>query len=175
MRVLAFLVAILAVVVACAGDQGYELKFWPGSGVELDGRTVRVEPHPCGSAAIARVSRVPPLVPVGPLIPDRIVEVSLTGEVMRRWAVPIDSIPVELVGDRVLVTDGDRNYWIGIDGSLEIGPTKSPGPPEHASCNGDLRPEFGQTLHDPPFTQCQTLRDSASGKPRTLAFEGVCS
>ena len=149
--------------------QVYELLFWPGVNMRQDVRVVRISEHPCGTVAVARVRTMPSLKRGQPLEPERVVELATGGKVLRRWGTPVDSTPVGISGNRLLVRSGQIKLWIGLDGRITTANAQLVLPiPEQAVC-GTSR-EFG----DSGYVECWRFRDLETGKHRLLSFEGVC-
>src|SRR6185503_18611271 len=99
----------------------YELLFWPGRNAKRDIRVVRIEDHPCGTVAVARVRTMPSFKKGQALEPERVVEFTKGAKVLRRWAIPVDSTPIGISGDRLLVRFGEHRLWIAADGTIVSG------------------------------------------------------
>ena len=148
----------------------YELLFWPGRNAKRDTRVVRIEDHPCGTVAVARVRTMPSFKKGQALEPERVAEFTKGAKVLRRWAIPVDSTPIGISGDRLLVRFGVHRLWIAADGAIASADSQPlPASPEPAEC-GTLH-EFGDSTH----VQCLRFRDLETGKFRFLSFEGVCT
>lgn len=156
----------------------YEFSFWPGADAKFDKRVVRVSPHPCGEVAIARVTSIPPFGNDRTLQPDKVVEFSPAGKVLRRWAIPVDTAPVGIRDNRLLIKtfgypsyDDRVQFWIGVDGSIatENNPV-STSQPSRATCEN-----LGQEFKNSGYKQCWRYKDLTSGNSRILAYEGICS
>ena len=154
-----------------SAQQAYDLSFWPGPNAEKDRRFLQFDDHPCGKIAVARVVSLPPPRKGQALEPERVVEISPKGAVVRRWPMPVDYSPVAIEGNRILVQYGQASQlWVDTQGNISS-PSK-PIPleiPERASCPR-LR-EFGNSA----YAGCWTFHDRKAHKPRILAFEGVCT
>ena len=148
----------------------YELLFWPGRNAKRDKRVVRIEDHPCGTVAVARVTTMPSLKKGQALEPERVVEFTNGAKVLRRWAIPVDSTPIGISGDCLLLRFGEDRLWIAADGTIANAESQlPPASPEPAEC-GTLH-EFG----DSAYVQCLRFRDLETGKYRFLSFEDVCT
>ena len=159
-----------AATVAADQPRVYELHFWPGPNAEHDSRVVRLSNHPCGTVAVARVKTVPPLRKGERIEPERVVELAAGGTVLRRWAIPVDSTPIGVSGNRLLVRFGEIKLWLGLDGRIATAEDHpAPPVPEQARCGRVV--EFGNSA----FVQCLRFRDLQSGKYRLLVFQGVCT
>jgi hypothetical protein len=167
--------AVLLLFAAWSGSSAedptvYELRFWPGKGVEKDPRYVSTVDHPCGKIVVARVRALPPVQLVSTLRPERVIEVGLSGRVIRRWPIPVDASPIALRGTSLRVESGTLKLWVTPQGAIT--PYKgvlSLPEPEPASCSP--RREFG----DSAYVQCRRFRDVSSGEYRILSFEGMCT
>jgi len=172
------LLRVAAVLVLCAPSPGspaddavaYELRFWPGKGVEKDPRYVSTEDHPCGKVVVARVRALPLVGQVSALLPERVIELGSNGNVIRRWPVPVDASPIGLSGPNLLVESGTLRFWVTSQGTITAYKRALALPePEPVSCSPSR--EFGDSV----YVQCRKYRDVSSGKYRILSFEGVCS
>ena len=148
----------------------YELLFWTGPNAKRDRRVVRIADHPCGTVAVARVKTMPSFKRGQALEPERVVEFAKGEKVLRRWAIPVDSTPIGISADRLLVRFGEYRLWIAVDGTIASAENQHlPASPERAEC-GTSR-EFGNSA----YVQCLRFRDLETGKYRFLSFEGVCT
>ena len=168
------MVAILGLFITSPGSIGseaavYEFEFWPGKGAEKDPRFVATKDHPCGSVVLARVSSLPLFRQGAALIPELVMELSSSGEVIRRWPMPVDGRPIGLSGVDLLVKEAFE-FWVTPQGA--IAPYKdnlSLPKPEPIACKPS------RASGDSAYVQCQRFRDLVSGKGRILSFEGVCT
>jgi hypothetical protein len=113
--------AIILAGIAVAELPVYEFSFWPGADAKFDKRVVRLSMHPCGEVAIARVTSIPPLGKERTLQPEKVVEFSPEGKVLRRWAIPVDTLPISIQDNRLLIQLASANpdrFWISMDGSI---------------------------------------------------------
>ena len=169
---IAVVFALFAALSGSAAEDStvYELRFWPGKGVERDPRYVSTADHPCGKVVVARVYAMPPVEPKSALVPERVLEVDSSGKVIRRWPMPVDASPIALRGTRLLVETGELKFWITPQGAIiPYGPISALPAPEPVSCSHSA--EFG----DSDYVQCRKFRDLSSGKDRIVSFEGPCS
>lgn len=181
MRMLGFIVllslscltTIVSTTVAAEKPTVYELSFWPGTEAESDSRVVKLSHHPCGMVAVARVTTMPPLKGDRSLEPEKVVEFSATGQVLRRWATPVDSTPIAIRGDRLLVevaaTEPVR-IWIDIDGKIAPGDSNITAAISPVACKNIF-----QEFENSAYASCWRYQDLESGNFRILGFEGVCS
>jgi hypothetical protein len=172
LRLLLPLTVLSTVSAAFAADSRptYELRFWPGPNAKSDSRVIQIVEHPCGSVAIARVKSLPPPKKGQVLNPERVVELSPRGEVVRRWAMPVDFSPMGVRGDSIVVQLGQSRLWLDLNGNISTVEENIAIPhPEAAQC--DKLREFGNSA----YARCWRYRDLQNGHPRVLAYEGVCT
>jgi hypothetical protein len=159
-----------------------EFQFFANPDLPQDPRVVRVLPHPCGAAAIARVTAMPKINSTGYLSPDKVVEIvppsrdmrSLAESVtLRRWAKPIDSEVIALEGDRILVNVGQgKFYWIEPSGNFQLQPSAMDVPkPEAYATDLGKHPEFSNS----GYARVWRFQDLNSGKQRVIIYEANCS
>ena len=181
-RVLALLGATVtscAFPTRSASEETLELLFWAGEGARGDPRVADVSSHCCcsGDVAVARVSQLPLPGAGGPLEPELAVELGETGEVLRRWPLPVDLIVAGVAGDRILVplapmltAATDRAILISPDGA--VAPTTvPPGLTTPALHVCPVIPDFGES----EYLRCWEFRDLSSGQVWRLAFQGPCT
>lgn len=154
-----------------AQAQTYELHFWPGETVEQDSRVVQIAPHPCGTVAVASVATMPTLGDEA-LKPERVVEFSADGEILNQWAIPVDTYPLGIQGDRVLINFYESPpLWIGLDSSITVSESAISLPPaELIECDFSA-----EAFPNSAYAVCTRYPDLYSGESRLLSFEGVCT
>jgi len=106
-----------------------------------------------------------------PIEPELVWEVTATGRPLRRWRTPVDSVPVGVQGDRLLVRNPVVKLWITVDGDLawfRKGDRMS-SEPERIQC--PKTKVFGESA----YTECGLFRDIASGKRRILIYQAICT
>jgi hypothetical protein len=157
---------------AGAADALVEIPLWKGPGAESDPRVVYIDGHPCGEVAFARVKELPE-VDSKVLEPEKVLEITSTGERLRIWSAPVDSYPVAIDGDFLIARLGYSYYRIGIDRSIRLldsAPgTAELGELEHQPC--PALEDFGESV----FVRCAKFANANGGAPRVLAFQGVCT
>jgi hypothetical protein len=171
-RVLAWLMASLAYgVLGHAEDaQVYELDFWPGPNVGSDNRVIQLALHPCGEVAVARVTSLPRPEKGQTLEPELVLELAQNGAVLQRWSMPVDYTPIGIRGSQILVELRKSRLWLDLkDGIARAKDINIKGEPQPVKC--ETPKDFGNSA----YAKCWRFRDLATGKPRTLAFQGVCS
>jgi hypothetical protein len=163
------LLACLTIASALCGAAGAEsFRFWPGKGASSAPGFKRMWEHPCGEVAEAEVSKLP-LTTYRPLQPDLVVELNRRGKVVRRWPAPVDYVVHTIKGDELLVTAGDRGFWIRPDGRFRRASTIPPASETLTAC--DLTHVFGKSA----YNQCSIFTDLAGGKKRKLGYQGICT
>src|SRR5262245_57191120 len=118
---------LLSMTVSLQG-RTFEMEFWAGPCAEKDPRVVSVREHgPCsGKVALARITVMPAHSDKATLRPELAVELSASGSIIRRWSLPVDSVVVAVVGQRLIIPVGERSLgekaW-SISTSGEVGQT----------------------------------------------------
>ncbi len=169
MRKAVQLLACLLFAGGVSGALGAEsFGFWPGKGVTKAPGFERMSEHPCGEAAYAKVSKLPTKAD-GPLISEVAVELDRRGKVIGRWPMPVDYTPHALRGAELLVTAGDGGFWIRPNGSFTRATALPASEATQVDCN--LKHVFGESV----YAGCSVFVDVASGKKRTLGYQGVCT
>jgi hypothetical protein len=159
--------ASLAIAIAATAS-AETFRFWPGKGASSAPGFKGMSDHPCGEVAEAEVSKLPSP-NYEPLGPDLVVELNRRGKVIRRWPAPVDHNISAVKGDKILVTAGERAFWIRPDGSFKKEAVIPQSSVTLAEC--DLTSVFGKSA----YARCAIYRDLATGKKRTLGYQGVCS
>jgi hypothetical protein len=137
-----------------------------------DSRIVREERHPCGAAAIARVTTLPNVDTQDGLIPDKVVEVDDQNNTLRRWAKPVDSEMIAVAGDRILVDIGDKKrYWIDSTGNFQR-QTDSISP---ATPTFDSRIKTHPEFKNSGYAGLWRFSDLNAGNSRRIIYEGNCT
>lgn len=150
--------------------QSFEFAFWPSPAASSDPRVKEIAEHPCGSVAIARVRTIPPYKRDDVLVPERILETGPSGKVVRRWVMPVDGSVRGVVGDRLVIHYDSRLYEIRPDGRIALWTSKRSLPePVLGVCNVPTE------LLPSDYAMCGRFIDLATGKPRQLSYEGVCT
>jgi hypothetical protein len=165
------LVLLTCFVGLSASAQSFEFSFWSSARAARDPRVVRIEEHPCGTVAIANVSVIPRYKQDGVLIPERVLEVSASGNIIRRWWLPTDSRIQGITGDTLTIEHASKTYAVRPGGKVRyLKPASdSPAEDERPSCNvpSELLPS--------DYAVCQVFKDTKSKFPRKLAYETVCT
>jgi hypothetical protein len=154
-----------------------EVRVWAGPNARSDPRVVEImEHHACGAdVAVIRVDRLPPRRRGAALAPELVVEFSQDGDVIRRWSMPVDSIVIGVLGERIVVPRSDAGagadvLTIGEEGDLFV--TAMAHMPEFGKpvpCPS--LPEFGASA----YLRCFEHRDIVSGQVRRIAYQGPCN
>jgi len=178
------LIILVLGVVGCSpamrGDV-VQVRFWAGDGAKDDPRVVDVTPHYSCAAdvAVARIAVLPRAGEKGPLEPERVVEVSNAGDIIRRWSMPVDLIVAAVKGEHILVplapmeaAPSARGLLISPQGTATLTevPPQLPEPIPY-ECPDSLNREFGTSA----YLRCFEFHDLATGDVRRLAFQGPCT
>jgi hypothetical protein len=150
----------------------YELRFWMGEGAAQADGFVRSTGHPCGEVAIARVTKMPAYSRNQPLQPERVLELSASGEVLQQWTIPVDSYPLAIQERFILIEANGEQLWIEPNGTIggeDPGDLNSLPRPEAVTTR--QLTEFGESA----YAKAWKYVDLQTNHGRILAFEGVCS
>ena len=161
------------------GADEVDLSFWAGKGAKTDKRVLKIMPHCCcsGDIAVARLSRLPLPGEKDPLEPELVLELTESGEVLRRWPLPVDMRILAVEGDQILIpiaprTGSNSVMGIFISSQGEVLKTVIPSnltEPVIYKC--PPLPEFGRSA----YVRCWIFRDLSNGKTRRLAYQGPCT
>jgi hypothetical protein len=154
-------------------SEATEFRFMVGDTNKIkDPRIVSEGTHPCGTAAIARVTILPNVDTKDGLIPDKVVEVDEQNNTIRRWAKPLDSELIAVAGDRILVDIGDKKrYWIDPTGNFQRQTDSiSPAMPTFDS-RVKTHPEFKNS----GYAGLWRFSDLNAGNNRRIIYEGNCT
>jgi len=143
----------------------FEMEFWAGPDAEKDPRVVRVREHgPCsGKVALARITVMPPPSDKAALRPELAVEISSSGSIIRHWSLPVDSVVVAVVGQRLIIplgkgSAGEKAWSISTSGELE--PTTVPAKTNlERSVKCPVIPDFKGAY----YVRCWEFNDIAPG------------
>ncbi len=163
----AFLLVALGVASFSAERFELELLFWPGESANKDPRFVAIAEHPCGKVARARVTTIP--VQGGALVAE-VVEVNSDGKIIQRWPIPVDSHPIAVSGERLLLDTNDLKFWVDLSGTIARYDGKESLPqPGTAPCQ--RASDFKKTAS----FSCQVFTDLVSRKERIIQFQTPCT
>lgn len=166
--------SVSAAAFAAMTDKTWQLSFWING--EVEGVTeADVFTHPCGATVLLAVSSIP----IGrPNIDtDQVVEFDAAGRIVREWRTPVDSPPVAVDGETLVVSDWiegkPRSLAILPSGQIDDFATPSAAPPEGAElqCPSAVVSHFG----DSDYLRCERWTDRSSGTERLMAYEGPCT
>lgn len=133
-------------------------------------------PHPCGSVLTLRASRMP----VG-LLDFRVLwayELSQSGQILARWPLPVDAVPLGTDGDRLIVRQSQYESVVVITQESGIGVPLKDLPSFDDSA--PYRSMVACPLSSAPSEVssgyvCATFIEEESGAGRTIAFPPVCT
>lgn len=178
--VVAELLMVLAASTATA-DPAMEapvIGFWAGPGAENDKRVIKIEDHHAcsGRRAYAHVIEMPDPESNGSLQPELVVELSLSGAVIRQWAMPIDETVLGIRGDRIIVsygedpTDEAKVLMISLNRSFSVASL----PSMLKTSNAFECPHLTQ-FGDSAYIRCFEYFDPESNEVHRLAYQGPCT
>lgn len=169
-----FRLLILALATGLAANsalaQTFELRFWPSSDAAKDPRVIRIDEHPCGEVAVARVSVIPPYKKGAALTPERVLETSTSGKVIRRWWLPTDSFIRAIRGNTLTIEHASKVYEVQPGGRISPIPLRAF--PEKAQKPGCKVPA---ELLPSDYAVCEVFKDTMTRLPRLLAYEAACT
>jgi hypothetical protein len=167
---LSTLIVFLALTASAVSAQPFELSFWPSENAKGDPRVVRLESHPCGEVAVARVTAIPPFKKGAALTPELVLETSPTGKVIRRWWLPTDSSIRAIRGDTLTIQYYSKLYTVRPGGRIsELALAEFSDEVQRSRCK--VPPE----LLPSDYATCEVFNDTKTNLPRRLAYEGICS
>ena len=159
-----------ALAVSPAFAQSFELSFWPSPAAAKDPRVIRIDDHPCGQVAVALVSVVPPYKRGRTLTPERVLEVSTSGKVIRRWWLPTDSFIRAIRGNTLTIEHASKVYQVWPGGRISLLPLRDfPKEVRKPTC------EVPAELLPSDYAVCHVFTDTQTRLPRLLAYEAVCT
>ena len=157
--------------------EGLPLSFWPGPEARSDTTLAPlIHDHPCGYALVAIASRMPALDDTRTQ-PERVQELSPTGELILEWRMPIDNVVQAISRDRLIVPHRYSTRTGSLfEAALLIGP------------NGDYTVASRRSYPEPKYQECPVPPDEPSAyrgcwqyedletkKPRLLVYDGPCT
>jgi hypothetical protein len=147
-----------------------QLPFWPGADAAKDARTVAIVDHPCGKVVVARVTVLPSHSKRGALIPEVAAELNARGGVVARWPMPVDSYPIAVEGEKLLLRTGDIKLWVNPRGVVTRYAGKDSIP---SSADVPCARTAGTSTSE--YVVCRSLPDLRSGRNRIVRFESPCT
>jgi hypothetical protein len=169
-----FRLLILALATGLAAStvpaQTFELNFWPSPEAAKDPRVIRIDEHPCGEVAVARVSVIPPYKKGAVLTPERVLETSRSGKVISRWWLPTDSFIRAIRGNTLTIEHASKIYEVQPGGRISHIPMRAfPEEAQKPNCKvpAELLPS--------DYAICEVFKDAKTTLSRLLAYEVVCT
>jgi hypothetical protein len=156
------------VSVSFAAVKSFEFNFWTSQATESDKRVLRLDAHPCGEVAVARLSQLPKYSKQSGLIPERVFELNQSGKILKQWSIPIDSDLRAIQGDALYLDLHQKSYRIALNRRV----TLAKNPPKRT------KPQVVQCTSPFPLSsdgECLAHKDAITGKTRILYYETVCS
>jgi hypothetical protein len=172
-----FLLLLTGATKAAESPGVFEVRVWAGANAKADPRVVEiVEHHACtGDVAIIRVDRMPSPRRKATLDPELVVELSQTGEIIRRWPMPIDSTVAAISGGQIIVPRGDARGGAEALGITETGDLLLTTVPASADFGKWIKCPPIREFRDSAYLRCFEHRDLGSGQTRRLAYQGPCT
>ncbi|MCW6050869.1 hypothetical protein QUB60_20100 [Microcoleus sp. A2-C5] len=151
--------------------QTAEFYFMVNDKVKPDPRVIKISRHPCGKAALARVTSLPDVDTKGYLSSDKVVEVDPRNNRIQRWAKPVDSAIVAIDGDRILVDADKKLYWIKPSGNFQLQPNQIAAKEPIFESRVKDHPEFKNS----GYAGLWRFQDLKTGKTRKIIYEANCT
>lgn len=130
-------------------------------------------PHPCGRVLTLRSSTVP--IDLAMFRIYSAVELSDSGNVLARWPLPVDAMPVGVMRDRLSIrmADSGETAYLLTSGRIGLpvegaGPEESQITPDHVACPSSQEDSVSQYA-------CVQLSDPSSGRVRVIAYPPICT
>ena len=89
-RVTLILLLLISIAPAYSVEKSIEFHFWTSKATKNDNRVIRIDEHPCGEVAAARILKMPRYSKKSGLIPERVFELNRSGRTIRQWSMPVD-------------------------------------------------------------------------------------
>jgi hypothetical protein len=167
------LLAIAAsMLLGCARSQSVTIEVWAdrhGAMTQAEAEARGISLHPCGASKRVRVSRLAPDNVKGT---NTVVELDANGQVLNRWATPIDVMPVAVRGRLLYVATQAEVLEISIEGNVRVVPRLARDPGRHEVCQQAL--DSYRKEHN-TADACWIYLDSDTGQSRNIAFPLICT
>ena len=164
-------IALAAILLAAASAETFEVTLWANDeSVDTLPNVVSSSSHPCGAAAVVRLTSMPPYRrDEGALGTELIVETGTDGQEIGRWSVPLEYEPIAISGSEILIDLPRQRLWIGAGGSIRR--------------EGDSRryPALAAiecpaaVLEESAYAQCAAMTDLGDGRRRLIRYEAPCT
>lgn len=151
---------------------GLPLNFWAGPKADEN----QTAPHPCSGVILDFVKSIPS--PSDPIMqPEKVFELDPSGEVIKQWWVPVDSVVFGIAGEQLLIpTDIGREerassvyLAIGPQGDFQVVPFHELSQRNIVDC------PKSKNLPTSDSMWCWEIVDKLSGKARRIAYDGPCT
>lgn len=164
-------IAAAALLLGTAGAETFEVTLWANDdSVDALPNVISSSSHPCGAAAVVRLSSMPPYRrDEGALGTELIVETGADGGEIGRWSVPLDYEPVAISGSELLLDLHSQRLWIGTDGSIRREGERR----RHPALTPLECP--AAALADSAYAQCAAMTDLGDGRRRVIRYEAPCT
>jgi hypothetical protein len=149
------------------------LSYWATDGAQNHKGVLTIhEHHACsGDVVVFSSSRIPQVGELTGIEPEQVLEYSGSGEIVRRWSVPINRYVQAVVGNAVLLPFAfERSIAISNDGTFEIVETPIQ-KDEPVNCPSAVLEE----MPDSGYPRCHALSIDGEDAVRRIAYEGPCT
>lgn len=160
-------------------NSGLFLGFWSGPDAEKHPEySKKLEPHhACGGNVIYDFIKSIPKQDDPYFNPDKVVEITSTGKVLREWGIPVDRYVAAIQNNMIIVpmfySDEGAQVQFSIlikpDGEYNIGPASEFPAPISIAC-----PQ-SKLFEGSAYKRCWEHKDVITGKKRILMYEGPCT
>ena len=167
------LAPLIFLAATAAAPATYQVALWADDEqVARRPDVVRLEDHPCGRVAIVRLSAMPPWREHGRdgLGTELIAEAGTPPGGGMRWSVPVDYQPLAIRATEILVDASGQRLWIGTGGAIRREARGRRYPAIRA-----MQCPSGGAHRNSEYARCAGLTDLATGRMRTIQYEGVCT
>jgi hypothetical protein len=167
------LIAVLASSLVAGKSRSFEFVFGAGKDAQKDSRFVQFFEGPCGIPMLARVQSIPPYDPHASIQSEVVLELTPDGRELRRWPVPVNTVPKALAGDRLLIViseDGLPEFWITPQGRISAvkGQLTVPDSVRNTCV-------VATELQEPTYSICGEFVDLKTKRHRTLGYQDLCT
>lgn len=164
-------IAAAAILLTAASAETFVVTLWANDdSVDTLPEVLSSSSHPCGAAAVVRLSAMPPYRrDEGALGTELIVETGEDGGEIGRWSVPLDYEPIAIRGSEILLDLYRQRLWIATDGSI-----RREGPRGRYPALTPLECP-AEALANSAYAQCAAMTDLGDGRRRIVRYEAPCT
>jgi hypothetical protein len=149
------------------------LSYWATDGASNHRGVLTIHEHAAcsGNVVVFSSSQIPRIGELKGIEPEKVLEFSDSGEIIRRWAVPINRYVEAVADDKVLLPFAfERSIAIGENGSFEIVET-----PVQRDELIDCPISVLEEISGSGYLRCHALSTKDGDGVRRIAYEGPCT